>query len=75
MVYVIRHPHLKTAQRGFPQLAAAVEELAIDAPHLGDVGVVRDAAAVGQHEVHGFVAGGGEEVGEFGSVHEMTFAA
>jgi hypothetical protein len=75
MVCVIRHPDLKTAEGSFPQLPAAIEELAVDASHLGDVGVVRDAAAVGQHEVHGFVAGGGEEVGEFGSVHEMTLAA
>jgi hypothetical protein len=66
---------LKTAEGSFPQLAAAVEKLAVDASHLGDVGMIRDAAAVGQNEVHGFVAAGGEEVGEFGSVHEMTLAA
>ena len=69
MVRVVRHPSLQAAERSAAHDATAVEKLAVDAADLGDVRVVGDASAIGQNKGHRFFAEGGEQGGEFGSIH------
>ena len=73
MIDVVGHPDLEKARRSRADGAAAINEVLLHPPHLGDVVVLRHERLVGQHPVHLRFGMRGEQCLEFLDRHGLPF--